>query len=162
MSISEVFPNNLGFFEDYLSNLNYVLTVIGLYMTYRNEYDKEAYYLKVCNVATTCRENKKGGGTWQGILLLVYYIWPQMQILKMFVEHLSLIMDKIDVSSFMGDYNISILTHNVHPHIALVLDTLNGKSCVTLVTRPKRSRGNSHTLSDNIITNSIEGLQYAM
>ena len=62
----------------------------------------------------------------------------------------------------MGDYNINLLNHYVHPNSALFLDTLYCKSFVPLITRPTRSTGNSHTVIDNIITYNIEALHYSM
>ena len=83
----------------------------------------------------------------------------------MFVEYLSLILDKIDhekkLSYIMGDYNINLLNHDSHPNTTF-LDTLYCKSFVPLITKPTRSIGSSHTLIDNIITNNIEELQYSM
>ena len=101
----------------------------------------------------------------KNIILGVLYKPPNAD-LEMFVEYLSIILDKIDyekeMSYIMGDYNISLPNHDVHPNTALFLDTLHCKSFVPLITRPTRSTGNSHTLIDNIITNDIEELQYSV
>ena len=195
-------PKNFGHFEDYLSNLNHNFTFIGLSETWLTESNKEIYHLKGYNVATACRENKKGGGValfiqkslsyrmrdylnvlndnieaifveiekgeWnlsKNIVVGVLYKPPNTD-LEMFVEYLSLILDKIDhekkLSYIMGDYNINLLNHDSHPNTALFLDTLYCKSFVPLITKPTRSIGNSHTLIDYIITNNIEELQYSM
>ena len=46
----------------------------------------------------------------------------------MFVQYLSIILGKKgyekNISYIMGDYNINLLNHDVHPNTALVLDTL--------------------------------------
>ena len=72
----------------------------------------------------------------KNIIIGVIYRPPNTD-LEIFVEYLSIILDKIDhekIFYIMGDYNINLLTFDVHPNTDLFLDTLYCKSFVPLIT----------------------------
>ena len=62
----------------------------------------------------------------------------------------------------MGDYSINLLSYDSHTKTALFLHALYSKYLISLINRPTRAVGNSHTIVDNIITNNFAELQCTM
>ena len=87
---------------------------------------------------------------------------PHNTDMKLFSELMTDVFERLQrenkLSYLMGDYNLDLLKHEIHPQTSNFLDIIYSYNYIPLITRPTRRKEQSGTLIDNIFTNNLAEL----
>ena len=95
------------------------------------------------------------------IIVGVIYRPPNTDM-KLFSELMTNVFERLQRENklcyLMGDYNLDLLKHEIHPQTSDFLDIIYSYNYIPLITRPTGRKEQSGTLIDNIFTNNLAEL----
>ena len=67
-----------------------------------------------------------------------------------------------NICYFMGDYDIDLLKHELHPQTREFSDIIYSNNFILVITRPTRKKDKSGSLIDNIFTNNLVEINHSI
>ena len=104
----------------------------------------ECVFVKICHMNQT-------------LIVGVVYRPPNNNIAD-FNDSMHFVLEKIACQPcyIMGDFNLDLLKHELHPPSEKFLDTMYANSLIPVINRPTRVTKDTCTLIDNIFTNDYD------